>query len=105
MRRSQTCQYLFISSSELTKSGKEPWEHDKPKELHEMIMEDSKIEMHMGQAKWAEMAAWESLDEATRKAIVMRKLDERIMHKEFKIGYKKHKVETLKMIRQALEKK
>ena len=23
-----------------------------------MIMEDSKIEMHMGQAKWAEMAAW-----------------------------------------------
>ena len=51
------------------------------------------------------MAAWESLDEATRKAIVMRKLDERIMHKEFKIGYKKHKVETLKMIRQALEKK
>jgi hypothetical protein len=70
-----------------------------------MILEDSKIEMHMGQAKWAEMAAWESLDEATRKAIIMRKLDERIMHKEFKIGYKKHKVETLKMIRQAIEKK
>jgi glycosyltransferase involved in cell wall biosynthesis len=36
---------------------------------------------------------------------ILRKIDERIMHKEFKIGYKKHKVETLKMIRQALEKK
>ena len=68
-------------------------------------MEDSKIEMHMGQAKWAEMAAWESLDEGTRKEIILRKLNERIMHKEFKIEYKRHKVETLKMIKQAMEKK
>jgi hypothetical protein len=70
-----------------------------------MIMEDSKIEMHMGQAKWAEMASWETLDDETKKKIILRKLDERIMHKEFKIGYKKHKVETLKMIRQAMEEK
>ena len=70
-----------------------------------MIMEDSKIEMHMGQAKWAEMAAWESLDDETKKEIILRKLNERIMHKEFKIEYKKHKVETLKMIKQAMEKK
>ncbi len=70
-----------------------------------MIMEDSKIEMHMGQAKWAEMAAWETLDDETKKEIILRKLNERIMHKEFKIEYKKHKVETLKMIKQAMEKK
>ena len=70
-----------------------------------MIMEDSKIEMHMGQAKWAEMAAWESLDDKTKKEIILRKLNERIMHKEFKIEYKMHKVETLKMIKQAMEKK
>ncbi|RPI40460.1 MAG: hypothetical protein EHM53_01845 [Methanoregulaceae archaeon] len=70
-----------------------------------MIMEDSKIEMHMGQAKWAEMAAWESLDDKTKKEIILRKLNERIMHKEFKINYKQHKVETLKMIKAAMEKK
>jgi len=70
-----------------------------------MIMEDSKIEMHMGQAKWAEMAAWESLDDETKKEVIQRKLDQRIMHKEFKIGYLKHKVETLKLIRKAMNKK
>jgi len=48
-----------------------------------MIMEDSNIEMHMGRAKWAEMA--ETLDDETKKKI-LRKSDERIMHKEFKIG-------------------
>ena len=70
-----------------------------------MIMEDSKIEMHMGQAKWAEMAAQESLDDETKKEVIQRKLDQRIMHKEFKIGYLKHKVETLKLIRKAMNKK
>ena len=69
-----------------------------------MIMEDSKIEMHMGQAKWAEMAVWVTLDDETKKKIP-RKIDERIMHKEFKIGQKKHRVETPKMIKQAMEKK
>ena len=70
-----------------------------------MIMEDSKVEMHMGQAKWAEMAAWESLDDETKKEVIQRKLDQRIMHKEFKIGYLKHKVETLKLIKKAMNKK
>ena len=70
-----------------------------------MIMEDSKIEMHMGQAKWAEMAAQESLDDETKKEVIQRKLDQRIMHKEFKIGYLKHKVETLKLIKKAMNKK
>jgi predicted Fe-S protein YdhL (DUF1289 family) len=61
--------------------------------------------MYIGQTKWAELAAWETLDAATKKAIILRKLHQRIMHKEFKIGYMKHKVETLKMIKQAMKKK
>ncbi len=60
---------------------------------------------HMGPAKWAEMVAWEMLDEDTKKQVILRKLDQRIMRKEFKIGSLKHKVETLKMMKQAIEKK
>jgi predicted Fe-S protein YdhL (DUF1289 family) len=66
---------------------------------------EGNVEMYMGQTKWAELAAWETLDEATKKEIIQRKLDQRIMHKEFKLGYIKHKVETLKMIKQAMKKK
>jgi len=51
------------------------------------------------------MAAWESLDDETKKEVIQRKLDQRIMHKEFKIGYLKHKVETLKLIKKAMNKK
>ena len=40
-------------------------------------MEDSNIEMHMGQAKWAEMA--ETLDDETKKKIILRRIDERII--------------------------
>ncbi len=60
---------------------------------------------HMGQAKWAEMVAWEMLDDDMKKQVILRKLDQRIMRKEFKIGFLKHKVETLKMMKQAIEKK
>lgn len=59
---------------------------------------------HVGQSKWAEMAAWETLDDETQKEVILRKIDQRIMKKEFKIGYLKHKVETLKMIKQAMNK-
>ncbi|MDD1658230.1 MAG: hypothetical protein LUQ41_07235 [Methanomicrobiales archaeon] len=51
------------------------------------------------------MAAWETLDDETQKEVILRKLDQRIMKKEFKIGYLKHKVETLKMMKQAMKKK
>lgn len=68
-------------------------------------MEDSNIHMHMRHTKWAEMAAWESLDDEAKKEIIVRKLDQQIMHKEFKIGYLKHKVDTLKIMKQAMTKK
>lgn len=58
----------------------------------------------MGKGKWAEMMMWEKLDEETKKQLMMRKLDERIMKKEFKIEYLQHKVETLKMMKTWMEK-
>ncbi|MGA7076024.1 MAG: hypothetical protein WBZ42_05705 [Halobacteriota archaeon] len=59
---------------------------------------------HMGKGKWAEMMMWEKLDEEAKKQLMMRKLDERIMKKEFKIEYLQHKVETLKMMKTWMEK-
>ncbi len=69
------------------------------------MIEDSNIHMHMRSTKWAEMAAWELLDDEAKKQIILRKLDQQIMHREFKIGYMKYKVETLKMMKQAMTKK
>jgi len=37
--------------------------------------------------------------------VILRRIDQRIMNKEFKIGFMKLKVETLKTIKQAIEKK
>ena len=69
------------------------------------MMDESNIHMHMRYSKWAEMAAFETLEEEVKKDIIVRKLDQQILHKEFKIGHLKHKVDTLKMIRQAMTKK
>ena len=68
------------------------------------MIEDN-IHMHMRHSKWAEMVAWESLDEEAKKEIIVRKLEQQIMHKEFKIGHLKHKVDTLKIMKQAMTKK
>lgn len=47
---------------------------------------------------------WEKLDEKTRKMMMMRMLDEKIMMKENWIKHLQHKVDTLKMLKQAMEK-
>jgi hypothetical protein len=31
---------------------------------------ESKIEMYIGQTKWAELAAWETFDDVTKKEII-----------------------------------
>ena len=59
----------------------------------------------MGQTKWAEMVIWETLDDEMKKKLILRKIDQRIKRKEFKIGVLKEKIETLKMLKQAIEKK
>jgi hypothetical protein len=60
---------------------------------------------HMGQHKWAEMAIWETLDDATKKKVMLRKIDRKIRRREFKIEMLKDKIETLRMMKQAVEKK
>jgi hypothetical protein len=58
-------------------------------------------EHHMGQAKWAEMVAWEMLDDETKKQVILSKLDQRIMRKEFKIGFLKHTSQAMPNSRSA----
>lgn len=47
---------------------------------------------------------WEKLDEKTRKMMMLRMMDEKIMMKEGWIRHLQHKVETLKMLKAAMEK-
>lgn len=47
---------------------------------------------------------WEKMDSSSKKTIVMRMLDEKIMKKEAHIRYLQHKVETYKMVKQMMDK-
>jgi hypothetical protein len=45
----------------------------------------------------------EQLDDEAKKQYVLRKLDERIMKKEFKVKLIEHKIETLRMMKKWVE--
>jgi hypothetical protein len=47
-------------------------------------MEDSQNDMHKGRATWAEMA--KSPGDETKTKITLLRIDERIIHKEFRIA-------------------
>ncbi len=47
---------------------------------------------------------WEKLDEKTKKMVMSRMLDEKIMMKEAWIRHLQHKIETMKMIKAAMDK-
>jgi hypothetical protein len=47
---------------------------------------------------------WEKMDPSSKKTIIMRMLDEKIMKKEARIKYLQHKVETYKMVKQMMDK-
>ncbi len=49
------------------------------------------------------MMMWEKLDEKSRKMLVMRMLDEKIMMKENFVRHMQHKIETYKMVKQMLD--
>jgi len=66
---------------------------------------DGSLDRFMGQRKWAEMAVWEKLDEATKNEVLLRKIEQRIMDEEFQMEIIKHKTETLKMLKAAIAKK
>jgi hypothetical protein len=50
------------------------------------------------------MAIWHKADDATKKMWMMRMLDEKIMMKEVHITHMQHKLETMKMLKSAIEK-
>jgi predicted Fe-S protein YdhL (DUF1289 family) len=66
---------------------------------------EGNLDRFMGQRKWAEMAVWERLDDATKNKILQRKIELRIMHEESQIAIIQHKTETLKILRAAMTKK
>lgn len=47
---------------------------------------------------------WEKLDDDAKKAYLVRKLDEKVMKKEFKIKLAEHKLETLRLLKVWIEK-
>ena len=55
--------------------------------------------------KWMMMKMlWDKLDDNQKKQLMRRKLDERIMKMECMVKIKQHKLETMQMMRQWLEK-
>ena len=46
---------------------------------------------------------WEKLDDDAKKQYLLRKLDERIMKKEFKVKLVQHKMETLRLLKGWIE--
>ena len=61
---------------------------------------------HKEEGKTSEMMVmlWEKLGESEKKALMLRKLEGKIMKKEYKIKLLQHKVETLKTIKSWIEK-
>ncbi len=58
---------------------------------------------HMKRGWMMKKMLWEQLDDDTKKQYMSRKLDEKIMKMECKIKIKQHKLETLQMMKQRLE--
>ena len=72
--------------------------------MHEKPLE-SKGEMGMDRRLQMMKMAWEKLDDDAKKQFMLRKLDEKIMKKEFKIKLLQYKIESLRMAKTWVEKK
>jgi hypothetical protein len=60
--------------------------------------------MEHGKKGWImKKMLWEQLDDEAKKQYVLRKLDERIMKKEFKVKLLEYKIETLRMMKKLME--
>ncbi|HYA33034.1 MAG TPA: hypothetical protein VEG65_03415 [Candidatus Bathyarchaeia archaeon] len=53
----------------------------------------------MGRHWMTKKMIWEQLDDDAKKQYLLRKLDERIMKKEFKVKLVQHKLETLRLLK------
>jgi hypothetical protein len=80
--------------------------------LPDAVLQNTRLtmpEMEMMHGKEPEMdekmkMMWEKLDDKTRKMMMLRMMDEKIMMKEGWIRHLQHKVETLKLLKAAMEK-
>ena len=73
--------------------------------MHEKHEGEMGVEHGMGMKKsWLmKKMMWEQLDDDAKKLYMLRKLDEKIMKKEFKVKLIQHKVETLRMLKTQIE--
>jgi hypothetical protein len=73
--------------------------------MHEKHEGEMGMEHGMGMKKsWLmKKMMWEQLDDDAKKQYMLRKLDEKIMKKEFKVKLIQHKVETLRMLKTQIE--
>jgi hypothetical protein len=73
--------------------------------MHEKHEGEMGMEHGMGMKKsWLmKKMMWDQLGDDAKKQYLLRKLDEKIMKKEFKIKLIEHKVETLRMLKTQIE--
>jgi len=73
--------------------------------MHEKHEGEMGMEHGMGMKKsWLiKKMMWDQLDDDAKKQYMLRKLDEKIMKKEYKIKLIQHKVETLRMLKTQIE--
>jgi len=66
--------------------------------------EEKEMEHALGEEAWHIMQIWEKVDAPTRKKLLLRKLDEKIMVNEQWIADLQYRLETKKMIKEWIEK-
>ena len=74
--------------------------------MHDKI--EGQMGMHHdmgGKSDWVtKKMIWEKLDDDAKKEYMLRKLDEKIMKKEFKIKLAEHKLATLRFLKGSIQK-
>ena len=71
--------------------------------MHERQYGEMGTHHNMGQKWMMKKMMWEQLDDDAKKQYVLRKLDEKIMKKEFKVKLVQHKMETLRLMKGWIE--
>jgi hypothetical protein len=71
--------------------------------MHERRYGEMGTHHGMGEKWMMKKMMWEQLDDDAKKQYVLRKLDEKIMKKEFKVKLVQHKMETLRLLKGWIE--
>ena len=67
--------------------------------MHERQYGETGAHHDMGKKWMMKKMIWEQLDDDAKKQYLLRKLDEKIMKKEFKVKLVQHKMETLRLLK------